>query len=96
MEHEFQRLAAEWSRGTSHFSFRHQAVKHPSYRALLDLGPVIVPMLIEKLRVNAPGRWFYLLDDLVGWSPVRQEDAGNVTAMAAAWVSWYENRAAAG
>ena len=92
LQTQFDELVAEWAKGTVYFSLKHQAVAHPAYRALLDLGPTIIPMIVEKLRAS-PGRLFYLLNDLTGENPVPPESAGKVAEIAACWVRWYESRA---
>ena len=90
----FDELAAVWAGETACYSFKPQIIGHPAYRALLELGPDILPLVIEELRTPSR-RWFYLLRALTGESPVPPEAAGDVPAMAEAWVAWYELRAVA-
>ena len=87
----FDELAAAWTSETACYSFKPQIVGHPAYRALLEMGPEILPLAIEELRTPAR-RWFYLLRDLTGESPVPPQAAGDVPAMAEAWVVWYESQ----
>ena len=94
LQTQFDELVAEWTKGTVYFSLKHRAVSHPAYRALLDLGPSIIPMVVEKLRTS-PGRLFYLLNDLTGENPVPPASSGKVAEIAACWVRWYDDRAVA-
>ena len=94
LQTQFDELVAEWTKGTIYFSLKHRAVSHPAYRALVGLGPTIIPMVVEKLR-HSPSRLFYLLNDLTGENPVPPESAGKTAEIAASWVRWYDDQAVA-
>ena len=84
---ELQQLATEWqaNRGASSFSSR--AVMHPAYQSIIGKGLRAVPFLLRQLQA-APDHWFVALMSITGEDPVPPEDAGDVAAMARAWIEW--------
>ena len=62
-------------------------VEHPSYRAIIALGEPAIPLILEVL-VREPDYWFAALKAITGANPVRPEDQGNLTKMAASWIEW--------
>lgn len=88
---ELDRLATEWRthRGASSFSSR--AVMHPAYQRIIGKGFSAVPFLLRQLQ-SAPDHWFWALMKITGEDPVPPEDAGDVAAMAQAWIEWGKRR----
>ena len=64
-------------------------VSHAAYRAIIALGPDVVPLIIEDLRV-APRWWFEALRELTGTDPTTPEMCGRVGALSQAWIDWYD------
>jgi hypothetical protein len=87
VEAEFQRLAEWWTRETGYLSSLTEAFKHPAYRAIVALGPVVVPVLLRQLEKD-PDWWFGALNELTGANPIPLDHRGNLGAMAADWVAW--------
>jgi len=84
----FAELAAQWRKETSHLSDNEKAAAHPMHRALVALGPRVVPFMLQELKGDNPERWFAALEEISGENPVRLEQRGRVLEMAAAWLKW--------
>jgi len=95
MRSDFKALASRWVEETGIYSLSHQINAHPAYRAIIDLGPGIVPLVIEELRGPSPRQWMHVLRELTGADPVPAGTAGNLSLLTAAWLSWWESRKAA-
>jgi hypothetical protein len=63
-----------------------QAVLKP-YQRIIGMGLPVVPLILEELR-REPDQWFWALEAITDENPVPAEDAGNVRAMADAWIEW--------
>ena len=83
----FHALAAEWRQATSIDSSLMHAVQHPAYRAIVQLGEDVVPVLLQALRRH-PESWFLALREITGIDPVKPEHRGNMRAIADAWLDW--------
>lgn len=83
----FRTLAAEWQAATRFLSSPSAAVDHPAYRAIVDLGPAAVPLILTALA-DAPAPWFAALRELTGEDPVPPGDHGRPAAAAGHWLSW--------
>lgn len=87
VEAEFRRLAEWWNRETAALSDIDQACRHSAYRAIIALGPAVIPILLNELR-QKPDWWFDALEELTGANPLTIEDGGKVRQMAAKWIQW--------
>jgi hypothetical protein len=87
VEAEFRRLADWWYREAGFLSNLNQAYQHPAYRAIIDLGPPVVPVLLRQLAIK-PGWWFAALRELTGANPAAAEHRGKLPLLAADWVAW--------
>jgi len=61
-----------------------------SNRALIQLGPGVVPLLLKELKESPldPFPWFDTLTKITGQDPTIDEPRGNWRAMAEAWIAW--------
>jgi len=87
IERIFRDEADKWERETVHLSLTARKVLHPSYQAIMSMGPAVVPILLDDLRKTKRG-WFWALKHLTQVDPVREEDRGNVDKMIDAWIGW--------
>ena len=87
IEAEFRRLSDWWNGETRVLSNMGLAVRHPAYRAIIALGPAVVPILLNELKTN-PDWWFDALEELTGANPLSTEDGGKFRQMAAKWMQW--------
>ncbi len=84
----FPELTGQWRAETSHLSDGEKAAAHPIYRALVALGPRVVPFMLGELKGENPERWFAALEEITGENPILPEERGRVMEMAAAWLKW--------
>src|SRR5207244_10748962 len=83
----FQRLAKKWREETAHLSSTVRMSQHPAYREIVAMNWDVVPLLLAELQ-RRPDFWFAALREITGEEPVPAESAGNLKAMARAWVEW--------
>lgn len=87
---EFERLAAEWRSRAEFLSSPTKISELPAYRAIVDMGPDAVPLILEELR-REPDHGFVALKRITGEDPVPEEDRGDLDRMARAWLEWGRN-----
>jgi hypothetical protein len=83
----FHTLADEWYAATRLLASPTAATEHPAYRAIVALGPDVVPLLLAALAAS-PEPWFAALRELTGADPVPAADRGRPRAAAAHWLAW--------
>ena len=86
----FHQLADEWRNVTAFDSSPDRITRHETYRAIVDLGEEVAPLIMRDLR-RRPELWFAALRELLKVDPVRPEQRGNVRAMADTWLEWGRN-----
>lgn len=91
IETQFLDLAQQWKAAVALLSSTSAMIAHPAYRAIINLGPPVVPLLLRELE-QGPVHWFEALHAITGEDPVPPEDWGKVQAMADAWVRWGRTR----
>ncbi len=84
---QFESLAQQWKAETALLSSTTAMTGHPAYRAIIALGPGVVPLLLRDLE-REPAHWFEALQAITGADPVPSEQWGNIPAMAMAWLAW--------
>jgi len=96
---KFARLLASWhdERDTSS-SFSSEIALCPSYQKIIGMGPVAIPLILSQLRSEGdePDHWFYALRAISDADPVSEQDRGQISKMAAAWLGWGEVEGYAG
>src|SRR5579862_5416608 len=90
IECKFQKLADAWRDETRYVSSTTRITSSPSYRAIVDLGPPVVPILIQALQANPYEKWHAALHELTHANPLGPRDTGKPKAVAAAWTRWWE------
>ena len=86
---KFRALAEQWYTDTMPLSSYIERILHPAYQKILVLGTDVVPFIMDEIR-DMPNDWFWALRLLTETDPVRSEEAGNMQAMANAWLHWWE------
>ncbi len=84
---QFEKLAEQWKTATALLSSSTAMMAHPAYRAIIALGPPVVPLLLRDLE-REPAHWFEALQAITGDDPVPREHWGNIAAMRADWLTW--------
>lgn len=87
LDRTFQTLSAEWRAATRFAAAPSAAAEHPAYRAVIDLGPDVVPLIFASLT-DVPDPWFAALRELTGADPVPPADRGRPAAAAGHWLAW--------
>ena len=88
LETAFRRLVTEWREATQFDAAPSAAAIHPAYRAMVALGPDILPLLFAALRSEPCPAWFAALRELTGADPVPEPERGRTAAMTGRWMAW--------
>jgi hypothetical protein len=83
----FHSLAKEWVEDTALTSSMDEIVESEPYRAIIEMGDSVVPLILEDLKTS-PKHWFSALNEITNADPVPADAAGNLLAMAQAWLGW--------
>jgi hypothetical protein len=83
----FRELAEEWKAFDTPSSSVKELAMHPAYQKIIGLGRAAVPFIVAELK-REPDHWFWALEAITGADPVPDEAAGDLDAMAAAWIDW--------
>ncbi|HET6383406.1 MAG TPA: hypothetical protein VFJ58_08455 [Armatimonadota bacterium] len=94
IEAKFERLASEWTRGTSHLPSVTRQAMHPAYQEIIGMGPAALPLILRRLR-REPDHWFWALEAITGANPVPSDVAGDVPRMAEAWIAYLSGKSSA-
>ena len=89
IDDKFSRLAEEWREQARFMSSITDMALVPAYQQIIGMGRDVVPLLLRELR-DDPDYWFWALKAITGADPVPEENRGNISAMAEAWVRWGE------
>lgn len=87
----FRRLTDRWKEETRFLSSTTAIANHPAYQEIIQMGPPVVPLILDELR-REPGWWFAALRAITGENPVPHEDRGRLTRMTEAWLRWAADR----
>jgi hypothetical protein len=87
VEQRFRQLEAAWLADTAVLSSYTRIVGHPAFRAIVELGEAVVPLMLGDLE-KRPRLWVWALPEITGVDPVAPEDAGNIERMSQAWLRW--------
>ena len=83
----FNRLASKWKDDTEYISSSSVIVNHSAYQQIIRLGQEVVPLILEDLA-KTPDHWFVALRIITGQNPAKSTEAGDVEAIAQAWLKW--------
>lgn len=84
---EFDRLAQEWRNAVKYSSDTLERMTHPAYKKIIEMGPNIVPLLLQRVA-DRHEHWFWALESITGEDPVDPEDSGDVLEISRAWAEW--------
>jgi hypothetical protein len=88
---DFQKFASLWKSAQNSASAPEDIAGDWPYRAIIALGPEVVPLILRELE-KEPDDWFWALAILTGENPVPEEDRGKTLEMTKAWLKWgHEN-----
>lgn len=83
----FADQAAQWRRAMQFVSSTTEMIQHPSYQAIIALGPDVVPLLLRSLEADLL-HWFEALEAITGENLVPEEHWGFIAAIRDDWLEW--------
>ncbi len=86
---KFRAYVEVWRRETRHLSSLTRIVAHPAYRAIVDMGKSVLPLLLGELR-DRPDHWLVALNKISGEDPAKP--GSNFTEAIEAWLEWGRKR----
>jgi hypothetical protein len=84
----FYRLLRKWRAETAFLSSTTEMYSHPAFIEIVLMGNKVVPLIVQELR-KRPDLLVGALSRITSENPVSANDRGNVYAMAAAWIEWF-------
>ncbi len=90
-ERKFLRLRDRWNSEVLHVSSTSRRVLHPSYQAIIGMGPAALPLIFKELERNVDS-WFWALHAITEEDPSPPEAQGDGKAMAKAWLEWAKRK----
>lgn len=87
LEQDFQDLASQWKRETSHLSRLDKIVVHPAYLKIIGMGQAALPLILRELDGHVD-YWFTALESIARTSPIQPGESPSVNEMAAQWIEW--------
>ena len=77
----------KWRSETYYLSSAKELQKHPSFRAIVEMGEPVIALILDDLK-RRPSLLVLALSAITAENPVPDADRGIVRAMANAWISW--------
>lgn len=91
VERRFRDLAITWKFETAFVSSMTEIIANQNYREIVELGPLVIPILLHEMEVN-PNHWSPALRELTGANPVKYHHQGEMDRIAQDWVEWGEEQ----
>ncbi len=91
MKQEFNQLADEWESETMHMSSPRQREQHPAFQKILDFGPEIIPLAMERLKRHLGIDWSLVLEKLVD-NPPDISVRGDMKELRRRWIEWEKHQ----
>ncbi len=82
----FQHLADQWHKETGHYSLMFKRAMHPAYQQIIGMGKDAIPFILDDLREQPTGHWFWALGAITGEDPTLGE--ADIDKAIQAWLSW--------
>lgn len=83
----FESAVAEWFEDSEFDSLPDDMKDHESFRAIVQDGVQIVPLIAAHLR-RSPSFLFLALEEIFGEDPVPEDAYGNLDSTVSAWLQW--------
>ncbi len=87
---QFDFLNNTWQAETLFSSSINEIVNNSAYRSIINLGGDVLPLIINDLKTTE-NHWFYALEAITGYNPIKAENKGIVSLMKNDWIEWAEN-----
>jgi hypothetical protein len=83
----FKRLADQWHSECLLSSSVTEICTNMAYQQIIGLGAEALPFIFRELQ-KEPDHWSWALQAITGENPVPRSAAGDLKAMASAWLEW--------
>ena len=88
LRQRFQILATKWHNDTAGLSSPSQIAEHEAYQEIINMGPDVIPLILEELR-DRGGHWYIALRKLVSDPPIIDPSmSGRMKEVRQIWVDW--------
>lgn len=87
----FGNLVKSWDFDTGTSSYIEEIISNQSFRGIIGLGPIAIPLILEELAAQ-PSFLFVALEEISGVNPVKPEHRGDIAAMTQDWLDWGRQR----
>lgn len=87
----FDNLVKSWRFNTSTSSSIEKKISDQSFRGIIGLGQIAIPLILEELAAQ-PSFLFVALEEVSGDNPVKPEHRGDIAAMTQDWLDWGRQR----
>lgn len=87
----FNALLKRWKTETFLYSSVTEITNHPAFIGIIELGDKVIPLIIGEIE-KAPSLIMEALPILTGEDPISESDYGDIPAMAASWIEWYNSK----
>ena len=91
IEERFSQLRDDWKEKSRYLSNSAQIAMLWPYQQIIGMGAPALPLILSELE-SETDHWFWALEAISGENPVPANAAGDVKAMAEAWLSWGTTR----
>lgn len=83
----FYAVQQRWERETQFLSSSKLKKQHPAYQVLVENAKLTLPLILSELQ-RRPSHLVWILNEIATELPFTEEEAGDISAMSAAWVKW--------
>ena len=89
---KFETLTSAWDEHCHKVAFSssmHSYLDSPQYKALVDLGPAVIPQIIEHYNSDDLP-WGFVLQEITGVNMIADANQFSPASVKRNWLSWYE------
>lgn len=90
LQTEFRELVVEWKTGRKGTTTARRMAEHPAYQRIIAMGWDAVPLIVDELA-RETDHWFIALHAITKVDPVPEENRGEISKMAQAWIAWWRD-----
>ena len=85
IENTFRRLVERWRKETAHLSTTFRKIRHPAYRAIIDMKYAALPLILKEMQ-REDDYWFPALTEITHEDPTKPEQSFRDGVQA--WLKW--------